>query len=711
MRSNKKNILITGVSGLLGNNLAYYFRENSSVLGVYHTNPVSIDGIEVLGLDLTDYVSTRKMVSGFKPDVVIHCASRTDVDRMEHDREGAWQANVLTTRVILDALRDASVKFIHISTDSVYSGEKGPYKEESETKPCNFYGKTKLESEKLVMDYPNALILRTNIFGWNIQNKLSLGEWFLDRLRHNKSMHGFSDVFFSPIYTFLLAEILEKCIEKDLAGIYNCGGGNLLSKYDFGCKIADLFGYDPVLIRPMPLSDSGLTASRGKDLGMDVSKIENALEKQIPQVNESVKAFQEDYERGLPEEIKKYYVVNPPTVYYPVRKDIPYGRQAIDENDINAVVKVLKSYNLTQGSEAARFEQNIRRLVGSKHAVAVNSGTSALHLACLAAGVGHGDEVITSPITFVASANCAVYCGAAPVFCDIDERTYNISPYELEKKITDKTRAVIPVHFAGQSCDMAVINEIIHKKEQCFGKKIFIIEDACHALGSEYRNKKVGCCEYSDMSVFSFHPVKHITTGEGGMVVTNDEQLGDKIRMLRSHGITRKALSAKRQAPSVEPWYYEQQLLGFNYRITDIQCALGLSQLEKLDMFRKRRREIVNIYNKAFSSLKNIHPPFESTECDSNFHLYVLLFDFEKIGIDRARFMLELKKKGIQTQVHYIPVHLQTFYQKNFGTKWGDCPNAEHYYQKCLSIPLYPAMADEDVVRVIREITHHVRRK
>lgn len=711
MRSNEKNILITGVSGLLGNNLAYYFRGNNSVLGVYHTNPVSIDGIEVLGLDLTDYVSTRKIVSGFKPDVVIHCASRTDVDRMEHDREGAWQANVLTTRVILDALRDASVKFIHISTDSVYSGKKGPYKEESETIPCNFYGKTKLESEKLVMDYPNALILRTNIFGWNIQNKLSLGEWFLDRLRHNKSMHGFSDVSFSPIYTFLLAEILEKCIEKDLAGIYNCGGGNSLSKYDFGCKIADIFGYDPVLIRPMSLSDSGLTAPRGKDLGMDVSKIENALKKQIPQVNESIKAFRKDYERRLPEEIKKYRVINPPTVYYPVRKDIPYGRQAIDENDINAVVNVLKSYNLTQGSEAGRFEQNIRRLVGSKHAVAVNSGTSALHLACLAAGVGHGDEVITSPITFVASANCALYCGAAPVFCDIDERTYNISPYELEEKITDKTRAVIPVHFAGQSCDMAVINKIIRKKEQCFGKKIFIIEDACHALGSEYRNKKVGCCEYSDMSVFSFHPVKHITTGEGGMVVTNDEQLGDKIRMLRSHGITRDPKCFSSLTSDLRPltsdfsWYYEQQDLGFNYRITDIQCALGLSQLKKLDMFRKRRREIVNVYNKAFSSVKNVQTPFESTKCDSNFHLYVLLFDFEKIGVDRARFMVELRRKGIQTQIHYIPVHLQPYFSRSFGTKEGDCPNAEHYYQKCLSIPLYPAMTDEDVEKVVTILT------
>jgi len=243
-------------------------------------------------------------------------------------------------------------------------------------------------------------------------------------------------------------------------------------------------------------------------------------------------------------------------------------------------------------------------------------------------------------------------------------------------------------------------------------------------LGSFYKSKKVGSCPFSDMTVMSFHPVKHITTGEGGVVFTNDENLYKRLKRFRSHGITsdpedfiNKNLAFSNQKSkiknqkSINPWYYEQQNLGFNYRITDIQCALGLSQLKKLDMFRKRRREIVNIYNKAFSGVKNIQPPFESTECDSNFHLYVLLFDFEKIGIDRTRFMLDLKNKGIQTQVHYIPVHLQPYYQKNFGTKWGDCPNAEHYYRKCLSIPLYPLMTAFDIERVIREITQLVRRK
>lgn len=398
-------------------------------------------------------------------------------------------------------------------------------------------------------------------------------------------------------------------------------------------------------------------------------------------------------------------------------RSIPYGRQSIDEKDVAAVCSVLRSDWLTQGPKVAEFESALCNETDAAFAVCLNSGTSALHIACLAAGVENGDEVITSPNTFVASANCAVYCGARPVFADIDLNTYNIPPEEIKKKINIHTKAIIPVHFAGQSCNMEAIQQIVSAAEKKYGHKIYIIEDACHALGSLYKDKKVGSCAFSDMTAMSFHPVKHITTGEGGMVVTNDEQLGDKIRMLRSHGITNDpeefknidlAFSTHNSQFKIQnfpnPWYYEQQDLGFNYRITDIQCALGLSQLEKLDMFRKRRREIVNIYNEVFSSVKNVQSPFESTECDSNFHLYVLLFDFEKIGIDRAQFMLELKKKGIQTQVHYIPVHLQPFYQKNFGTKWGDCPTAEQYYRKCLSIPLYHAMTDQDVEKVIRVV-------
>jgi perosamine synthetase len=394
---------------------------------------------------------------------------------------------------------------------------------------------------------------------------------------------------------------------------------------------------------------------------------------------------------------------------------IPYGRQFVDEDDIRAVVEVLQSDILTQGSNTAEFESALCNIVRARFAITVNSGTSALHIACLSAGVKEGDEVITSPITFVASANCAVYCGGKPVFADIDPKTYNISPKEIEKRITDKTKAIIPVHFAGQSCDMEGIRQVIRSAEKQYGHKIYIIEDACHALGSKYKGNEVGSCEFSDMAVMSFHPVKHITTGEGGVVFANDEKLDMKLKRLRSHGITSdpedffsKDLAFQPSAfslqPSVNPWYYEQQVIGYNYRITNIQCALGISQLKKLKDFRKRRREIVNKYNVAFSDSKFLQIPFEDKNCDSNFHLYVLLFDFRAIGIDRARFMLSLRKKGFNTQVHYIPVHLQHYYRNNFDYGWGDCPHAEAYYKKCLSIPLFPAMADIDVENVIAAV-------
>lgn len=391
---------------------------------------------------------------------------------------------------------------------------------------------------------------------------------------------------------------------------------------------------------------------------------------------------------------------------------IPYGRQSIDDGDIAAVVEILKKGPITQGPKVQEFESVLSKLTGSSFAVAVNSGTAALHIACLAAEVGPGSEVITSPITFVASANCVVYCGGKPVFADIDPRRYNISTREIEKKINRRTKAIIPVHFAGQSCDMGAIRTIVRAAEKKYGHKIYIIEDACHTLSSFYKKTKVGSCVYSDMAVFSFHPVKHVTTGEGGAVLTNDKTLQRKLNCLRTHGITsdpeeffdRENAFEKGKAgedPIRRRWYYEQVCLGYNYRITDIQCALGISQLSKIDQFRQRRREIVDYYNAAFKDIKWLTTPFEESFCDSNFHLYVLQFDFEKIGKSRAQVMAELAKKGIQTQVHYIPVYTQPFYRKTFGTNWGDCPTAEQYYRKCLSVPLFPAMSQQDVDAVV----------
>lgn len=400
---------------------------------------------------------------------------------------------------------------------------------------------------------------------------------------------------------------------------------------------------------------------------------------------------------------------------------IYYGRQYIEDDDINAVVDVLKSDNLTRGPRITEFESALCERTDARFAVCLNSGTSALHIACLAAGINHGDEVVTSPNTFVASSNCVLYCGAKPVFADIDSDTYNISPRAIESKITHKTRAIIAVHFAGQSCDMTAIAQIVRTAERKYGHKIYIIEDACHALGSLYKGKKVGSCAFSDMAVMSFHPVKHVTTGEGGVVLTNDDTLKRKLKLLRSHGITDDPhdfvnrdlafqSNVSGETREVNPWYYDQIDLGFNYRITDIQCALGLSQLKKLDRFRKKRREIVDRYNDVFKDREFIVIPKESKECSSNFHLYVLLFDFEKIGISRAGVMLRLEKEGVKTQVHYIPVYLHSYYRTHFGIHPGDYPHTESYYQRCLTIPLHQGMDVEDVDKVITAVEHVMKK-
>lgn len=370
-------------------------------------------------------------------------------------------------------------------------------------------------------------------------------------------------------------------------------------------------------------------------------------------------------------------------------KIIPYGYHWIDENDINEVVKVLKSDWITQGPKIKELENKLCRYTGSKYAVSVSSGTAALHLSCLAAGISNGDEVITSPITFVASANCVLYCDGTPVFADIQEDTINIDPKEIEKKINQKTKSIILVHFAGHPCNLEELKEIAEKHN------LLVIEDASHALGAEYKNLKIGSCKYSDMTIFSFHPVKHITTGEGGAVLTNREGLYQRLLLFRNHGITK---DKKKMVKLDGPWYYEMQELGFNYRLTDFQCALGISQLRKLEKFLSRRREIVNIYNKELSKVSEVILPVEKPYIKSSWHIYYIrLKDSQR----RKNLFEKLRKYNVGVQVHYIPVHLQPYYRKNFGYKVGDYPKAEEYYKSTITLPLYPEMMYSEIQYVI----------
>lgn len=375
---------------------------------------------------------------------------------------------------------------------------------------------------------------------------------------------------------------------------------------------------------------------------------------------------------------------------------IGYGHQYIDDSDIEAVVNVLKSDYLTQGPFVSAFEKKICEITGAKYCVSVSNATAGLHIAVAALELGEGAEGITTPNTFLASSNCMVYNNIKPVFADIDPVSYNIDPMEIEKHISAKTKLLIPVHFAGLPCDMEKINTIAKKHN------LHIIEDAAHAIGSQYADGSyVGNCKYSDMTVFSFHPVKTITTGEGGAVTTNDEKLYQKLCMLRSHGVTKdENLLTKNPGP----WYYEMQSLGFNYRMTDMQAALGYSQLLKLDFFKKRRREVVAMYNKAFADMKYLKTPTEPESVSSCFHLYATQIDFVALGKTRTQVMADLREKGIGTQVHYIPVPTQPFYKKTYGYKDGDYPKAEKYYEQELSLPLYPGLSDEDVNSVIKAV-------
>ena len=364
---------------------------------------------------------------------------------------------------------------------------------------------------------------------------------------------------------------------------------------------------------------------------------------------------------------------------------IPYGKQTIDQDDIQAVVDVLKSDFLTTGPKIAEFEQTVADYVGAKYAVAISNGTSALHAACFAAGIEPGDEVITTPLTFAASANCVLYCGGTPVFADVDPKTYNIDPEDIQRKITDRTKAIIAVHLAGQPCDMDAIHSIAREHG------LIEIEDGAHALGSVYKGKKVG--SMSDMTTFSFHPVKPITTGEGGMIVTDNEDFYKKMILFRSHGITRDDSMMTRNDG---PWFYQQFNLGYNYRITDIQCALGCSQMKKLDRFLARRKEIVARYNEAFADCDNIITPYQLSDTESGWHLYIV----QVKKCDRRQVFENMREKGIGVNVHYIPVYMHPYYQEH-GYENVHCANAEEIYSHIISLPLYPGLTSEQQDYVI----------
>lgn len=387
----------------------------------------------------------------------------------------------------------------------------------------------------------------------------------------------------------------------------------------------------------------------------------------------------------------------------PVRKTrLGYGHQYIDEADVQAVVKVLKSGFLTQGPEVGKLEQRLCALTGASYCTTVPNGTAALHVACLAAGIQPGDEVITTPITFAASANAILYCGGTPVFADIDPETYEIDPKSVEKCITEKTKAIIPVDFTGAPCDYDALRSICQKHG------LLMIEDAAHSIGTRYRGMPAG--QIGDLAIFSFHPVKTITAGEGGAVMSKDPELAQRVLMFARHGITRDPRLLQDKGNS--NWYYEQQMLGFNYRLTDLQCALAQSQLDKLDRFAARRRELVRRYDEVLGELPEVCIQKEYEGADTVRHLYILRLKLDRLSCGRKEFYDAMQAENIGVNVHYIPVYWLPYYQ-SLGYRRGLCPNAEAYYESSMTLPLYYSMTDqdqEDVIRAVKKILEYYRK-
>jgi perosamine synthetase len=377
----------------------------------------------------------------------------------------------------------------------------------------------------------------------------------------------------------------------------------------------------------------------------------------------------------------------------PVReKFLPYGHQSIEEADIAAVVEVLRSDWLTTGPKVDEFEEAFAARVGAKHAISFTSGTAALHAAAFAAGLNPGDEAITTPLTFAATANCVLYCGATPVFADVSSDTINLDPEQFKSKLTSRTRAILPVDYAGHPAELTAVMEIAQRH------RLVVIEDACHALGAEYQGKRVG--SIADMTVFSFHPVKHVTTGEGGMVTTEDPRLAEILRRFRNHGISTDA----RQRQKSGQWFYEMVLLGFNYRLPDLACALGLEQLKRLDANLARRREIAAVYTTAFREVPGVIPPVIRPDVNPAWHLYPIRLELEKLTASRAQIFSALRAENIGVNVHYIPVHMHPYYRERFGYKGGEFPVAEDAYARLISLPMFHAMSDRDVADVIRAV-------
>ena len=680
--------LLIGADGLLGSFWQKKLPELCPGSIVRGTTRRSLSGSDYFFLDLLSgrIEDFKDILSNFNPDAVVYLAGVTNVDECEKSKELALELNTKVPARLAEVCSQEKVKYLYISTDHLFDDGGKYFTEESETKLVNYYAYSKKLAEDLILkNNPLALIVRTNFYGKSIATKPSFTDWIEQNLKNGVDFKMATDVFFNPVYMEDLIKISHQLLEKNLFGIFNVSSDERISKYDFAKLYARTFNLNDKLIIPFEQKKEPKKVKRPSEMSLSNNKIKSVISIPIGKTQEGFNKLKSENERSS--------------------VMIHYGKQSIDTADIEAVVEVLKGNFLTQGPYIDQFEKSICDLTGAKYAVAIMNWTAGIHIACEAAGLNSKNTLVTSPLTFCASSNGALYCGSTPLFADIDPVTLNMDPKMLDEvcKKNGNVRVIMPVHFGGLACDMEEINRIAKK----YGA--VVVEDAAHAIGGKYADGSlIGNCKYSEMVGFSFHPVKNIACGEGGMITTNNEGVYRKLLRLRSHGINKlddQLISEEAFTDGIRnQWYHEMQILGYNYRMTDIQAALGNSQLKKLDTFLKRRILIAERYEAELQGCENLKIPQQGLRKQSGNHLFVLRVNFEQLGKNRNQVIEELKHHGVQGHVHYLPVPMMPYYRENYPSKIEDYAEALAYYREALTIPLYPAMSDIDVAKVISAV-------
>ena len=674
-----KTIVFTGGSSLLAQSWIKYEQPVYNYVLALNQRKLDNSKYKSIFFNYQDATHITEQLERVKADIVVNCIGLTSVEDCEENPTQAAQTNVKIANRIAGICNEIGVKLVHISTDHLFDGTNAFSDEQTPFSPLNTYGKTKGEGEKAILEKnPDALVIRTNFFGWGPAYKPSFSDKILKNLEAGKQNNLFDDVYYTPISVKTLSEKITLLIEKEAKGVFNICSNERITKYQFGLMIANVFGHETTLLHPASIDEVSNLTLRPKDMSLSNHKLCAFLGTSIPSLKEQIRELKHD------REAQKERLV------------IPYGRQDVSEKDIQTVVDILRSDYITQGPMIQKFERKVTDYCNAKYAYACNSATSALHIACLALGVGKGDLVWTSPISFVASSNCALYCNATVDFVDIDAKSYNMSSVALEQKLIEAKakgrlpKVVIPVHLSGQSCEM----DKIHSLSKQYGFKI--IEDASHAIGATYKGQAVGNCQYSDIAVFSFHPVKIITTCEGGMCLTNDPHISKLIGRYRSHGITRQA-SEMSKAPD-GPWYYEQLNLGLNYRMNDVQAALGLSQMDRLEEFIEKRRAIARRYNELLKD-SIVEIPHQHPDTNSSWHLYIIRLKKNK-DITHRQLFEQFRAAGVLVNIHYIPIYRQPYYQ-DLGFAADEFDQAEKYYEEAISIPIFPGLTTEEQNKVV----------